>query len=181
MKSEKGLTLLEILVTITVFFIVVGVCFTMFSTVNLFVNTSEEKFNRHTDQNLTINSITKEIADPVELYYSISPIQELRFKNYKGDVKSIRYEATTHTLSFVSSSSNDIMSFNDSQIFVLSENVSNFVLTDQNGGSVPTEVILDSDVLYSLRLTFQSIKPNANGTEEIRTNEVTINIKPFKQ
>lgn len=179
MDKEKGITLIEVLAAITIFFIVIGVCYSVFSSVNLFVRTSEENYNRHTDQNFTIHMITKEMADPVELYYTQN--RELRFKNFKGEIKAIRYEASTQKLSMVSSSSTTIESFSDRESLVLSENITNFLLTDQNGNPIPTDVLLDTAEMYRLSIAFQTSKPNQSGTKTSQIDEVTIHIKPFKQ
>jgi hypothetical protein len=182
MKQESGLTLLEVLTTITIFFIVIGIGFAMFSSVQLFIATSEEKYNRHSDQNITVNTITKELVDSEELYYTSSVSEtELRFKPFTANTtKSLVYNQQENTLTLYESSSSNIEDFTRDSGYVLSENVQNFVLNEHQGSVVNEQGLLGHDILYELTVTFEEIKPKVNGYTMTNQKAVSIVIKPFQ-
>ncbi len=181
MKRESGLTLLEVLATITIFLIVIGVGFAMFSSLHLFVDISKEKYNSHSDQNITVNTITKELSDPVELYYTSSIDEvELRYKPFSTQTaKSLVFNKAFDTITLYESSSQDVSSFTRGSGLILSENLKGFVLKHHNGLDVSVQGLLEMNQLYELVLTFNRYKPNVNGSSTSSPEEVSIIIKPF--
>jgi Tfp pilus assembly protein PilV len=182
MKQESGLTLIEVLTTITLLFIVLGIGFAMLSTVQLFMNTSEEKYNSHSDQNIAVNTITKELADSEELYYTSSIGEaELRFKPFTTNtVKSIVYNQEAETLTLYESSSSDIENFTRDSSLILSGSVISFAFNEHQGSTVTVQGLLSNDRLYELALTFKEINTKVNGNQTTHEKEIVIVIKPFQ-
>jgi hypothetical protein len=182
MKQQSGLTLLEVLATITIFFIVIGIGYAMFSTFQLFMETSEERYSSHTDQNITVNTITKELVDSEVLYYLSSTNEiELRFKPYTSGPKSLVYNEQEGTLTLYESTTTDIENFTRDSAMVLFENIQGFVLSEHQGSPVMTQGLLSNLNLYELSITFEEIKPKVNGGQSINTKDVSIIIKPFQR
>jgi prepilin-type N-terminal cleavage/methylation domain-containing protein len=106
MKNERGLTLIEVLATITISSIVLAVGFMLFSSVNGLFNNTVQKSTDNTSINAVIDTISRELADPVELYYVTSATgSELRFKTFDNRYMALVYVKSTKSLTLVKSDS----------------------------------------------------------------------------
>jgi prepilin-type N-terminal cleavage/methylation domain-containing protein len=128
MKNERGLTLIEVLATITISSIVLAVGFMLFSSVNGLFNNTVQKSTDNTSINAVIDTISRELADPVALYYINSATgSELRFKTFDNRYMALVYVKSTKSLTLVKSDSpsttQDITAFTFQTPKVLATNI----------------------------------------------------------
>jgi prepilin-type N-terminal cleavage/methylation domain-containing protein len=106
MRNERGLTLIELLATITISSIVLAVGFMLFTSVNGLFNNTVQKSTDNTSINAVIDTISRELADPVELYYINSATgSELRFKTFDNRYMALVYVKSAKSLTLVKSDS----------------------------------------------------------------------------
>ncbi len=92
MKSEKGLTLIEVLASVTILSILMGAGFMLFTSVNSLYNNSAQKQSGDSKVSFTLNTISKELAAPVETY--LASVNELRFKTLEGNYQALVYNSS---------------------------------------------------------------------------------------
>lgn len=80
MNNQKGLTLLEVIATLTISMVVLGVAFLLYGSVNQLFHSSSQTYNDKASMNLTMNTIAKRLTDANKAVY-ISGNNELRFTN----------------------------------------------------------------------------------------------------
>jgi prepilin-type N-terminal cleavage/methylation domain-containing protein len=104
MRNERGLTLIELLATITISSIVLAVGFMLFSSVNGLFNNTVQKSTDNTSINTVIDTISRELADPVQLYY-VPPGtgSVIRFKTFDNRYMALVYDKITKSLTLAKS------------------------------------------------------------------------------
>ncbi|HEY0827404.1 MAG TPA: prepilin-type N-terminal cleavage/methylation domain-containing protein [Bacilli bacterium] len=96
MNNEKGITVLELLTSLTILTILMGAGFMLLTSVNSLWDNSAQKRSDDSKINLTLNMISRELATPVEMY--MPSANELRFKTFAGKYKSLVYTPASQTL-----------------------------------------------------------------------------------
>jgi prepilin-type N-terminal cleavage/methylation domain-containing protein len=106
MKNQRGLTLIEILATITITTIILGVGFMLFASINGLFNNTVQKYADNTSINAVIDTISREMADPVALYYlTTANGSELRFQTFDNRYMALVYDQNSKSLSLAKSTS----------------------------------------------------------------------------
>lgn len=105
MRNQRGLTLVEVLATITISSVILGIGFMLLSSVNGMFNNSIQKSNDNTSINTVLNTISREMADPVAIY--LATLSELRFKTFDNRYMVLLYNQTDRSLSLAKSANVD--------------------------------------------------------------------------
>lgn len=156
MKNEKGLTLIELLGAITIFFIVIGVIYGLFSSVRLYVNQSEDIYTTKSTITLTESIITDYLSAPIELSYNPNA-QELTFKTFDYQSYVLQFDQSAHMIKL----------FQGTDIIASIGDITKIEVTENNQ-------------LYYLSITYEVRKSNVHGAETVSDKKVTYTIKPFQ-
>jgi prepilin-type N-terminal cleavage/methylation domain-containing protein len=196
MRNERGLTLIELLATLTITSIVLGVGFMMFTSTNGLFSNSIQKSKDTISMNTVINTISRELADPVKLY--LFSADELRFQTLDNRSMALKYDKTNKKLSLEQSTvpGQDITSptFAASPGKTLATNLSvnsansaaAFVVYRRDnstglpvGTVIPNDPVIKDRLLYiSLFFEVTTIKPNGNRVTDYP--KVILNIALFQ-
>jgi prepilin-type N-terminal cleavage/methylation domain-containing protein len=179
MNNEKGLSLIEVLASIVIFSLVIGVGIMLFSSVQSLWNHTNEKQDSQHNINLTLHTIKKELAGAVEIYYHIgSTHKELRIKPFKenSDYTSIFYDGGTHTISLyqISSSSDFAESTTPyaspgeySKVIDLADDLMDdffaFQVIDESGSELSDNTYWQNGELVKVELTFTITRKATQG------------------
>jgi prepilin-type N-terminal cleavage/methylation domain-containing protein len=192
MQNDRGLTLIEVLASITIASVILGVGFMMFSSVSGTFNNSIHKTQDNNSISSVINAISSELADPTELYLLTE--NELRFKNSKDEFKALVYENANSLALYTldsSDASKTIISYPYSAILakkVLATNIkkdpnipnalSAFIV--QNSSSVPIQAPMNNPItengLFNILITFEISKITSNGAKTTSYKPLTVNV-----
>jgi Tfp pilus assembly protein PilV len=96
MRNQKGLTLIEVLATLTISMVVLGVAFLLYSSVNQLFHSSSQTYNDKASMNRTMNTMAKELTDATKFVY-FSGQEELRYTN-GSSYHSLWFDADAGTL-----------------------------------------------------------------------------------
>jgi prepilin-type N-terminal cleavage/methylation domain-containing protein len=196
MRNERGLTLIELLATLTISSVILGVSFMLFTSANGLFSNSVQKSKDTVSKNTAINAISKELSDSVKLYlYSAN---ELRFQTLDNRSMALKYDKTNKKLTLEQSTvaGQDIASltFATSPLKTLATNLSVnganstqafAVYRRDNSTALPVGTIIPDDLLIKDRLIYiwlffeaATIKPN--GTRVPTYEKVILNIALFQ-
>lgn len=178
MKSEKGVTLIEVLTALTILFMVMGIGYGLYSSVHLFYKQSQENSTSQMEETIIVNTLTRELDDPVTLYLASN--NELRFKTFEGKYKSVYFDSSLKTIFLNESNTLDLVNFTVDDSNALSNKVIDFKFNDETGNHFTPPVNLPNDRIYSLDITIETNKPRVNGESTIENRSINISIKPFK-
>jgi prepilin-type N-terminal cleavage/methylation domain-containing protein len=189
MNNQRGLTLIELLATITISSIVLGVGFMLFASVNGLFNNTVQKSADNTNINTVIDTISRELADPVALYYlTTANGSELRFQTFDNRYLALVYDKTQKNLSLAKSTSpnttQDLIALTLQTYKVLATNVmaddtntsSAFSVTPSafvNNTSITTAATLKT---VNLTITFKETTITSNGAKTIAYTPYYVNI-----
>jgi prepilin-type N-terminal cleavage/methylation domain-containing protein len=128
MKNQRGLTLIEVLATITISSIVLAVGFLLFTSINGLFNNTVQKSIDDTSINAVIDTISRELADPVAICYIDSASgSELRFQTFDNRYMALVYDKNQKSLSLAKSTSSNtaqnIKAFSYQTYKILAKNV----------------------------------------------------------
>jgi hypothetical protein len=168
----------------------------LFSSTNGLLNNSVQKSKDTISMNKVINTISKELADPVKLY--LFNANELRFQTLDNRSMALKYDKTNKKLSLEQSTvaGQDITSptFATSPGKTLATNLSvNNVNSAQafavyrrdNSTGLPVGTIIPNDLvitdrLFNLWLFFEVTTINSNGIKATNYSKVILNIALFQ-
>ncbi len=175
MKNEKGVTLVEVLATLTILSLVLGVGFMLFSSVNSLWTNSVDKYTHTSNVNLTLDTISKELTEAVTL--SLVTANELQFITFDGDYLSLEYNTVDDTLILYESATN---AFNNDYQIITTEQVLQFSIKDSNRETLtaPTPITILNTQLFYFSVTIEDPKVTANGGTQ---TPIDILIKPFNK
>jgi prepilin-type N-terminal cleavage/methylation domain-containing protein len=171
MKNERGLTLIELLATITISAIVLAVGFMLFTSVNGLFNNTVQKSTDNTSINAVLDTISRELADPVALSYSTTAVGSiLRFQTFDNRYMALVYDKAAKSLSIAKSTdpstAQNVTAFNYQTYKILAANVmadatnSSFAFTatrtDPSLISLPTTALTATDIkTVNVSIAFQ--------------------------
>ncbi|CAN7571967.1 prepilin-type N-terminal cleavage/methylation domain-containing protein [Paenibacillus sp. LjRoot153] len=98
MKNERGLTLIEVLATLTISTVLLGVVLLLLSSTSLQSKTSGEKYNVDAEIRKTMDTIAKEISDSNQAYAATNDFRYVTYASGSRQVKSLYYDAAAKTL-----------------------------------------------------------------------------------
>jgi prepilin-type N-terminal cleavage/methylation domain-containing protein len=184
LKSEKGITLIEVLAALTILSIVFGVGFMLFFSINKYWDSSTTRFNYKQEATRTVNTINEYLADCEEVWYGItSTKKELRIVTGVGEgdyiFKTVIWEENESTISISTLSGATRLNFNDPTLsftltdtIVLSTHVHGMVVgldTDDDGTEI-NEWTTNTHKANGELLEFSVTIDMGNGsTQEYRT------------
>jgi prepilin-type N-terminal cleavage/methylation domain-containing protein len=177
MKNERGLTLIEMLATITISSIVLAVGFMLFTSVNGLFNNTVQKSADDSSTNQVIDTISRELADPVAIYYYIKSAtqSELRFRTFDNRYMALIYDKSSKRLSIAKITSLDITDLNLTfpNPKVLASNIAAdsantglpFIVNNKAGTALTSNTLFTAANLKTLNLsiTFQKATVAPNG------------------
>lgn len=108
MKNERGLTLIEVLATLTISSVLLGVVLMLLSSTSLQSKTSAEKFNADAEIRKTMDTIAKEISDSNLAYAASNDFRYVTYVTGSRHVKSLYYDAAAKTLTIYDFNSTNI-------------------------------------------------------------------------
>lgn len=108
MKNERGLTLIEVLATLTISTVLLGVVFMLLSSTSLQSKSSGEKYNVDAEIRKTMDTIAKEISDSNHAYAATNDFRYVTYVSGTRQVKSLYYDAAAKTLSMYDFNSSTI-------------------------------------------------------------------------
>lgn len=179
--GQKGVTLVEVLAAITILAFTVGVGFMLFSSVNSLWSNSVQKQSDDSNVNLALNTITRELSEPVEVL--VLP-DELRFKTYSGEYKRLTFNASQKLLQLEKATgASDIYSGSYTLLHKLADNAAGFSVEDASEvpipGSSPNNYLSDGQ-LIRLIITFEYTRKGSNGADYTTNKEIEAAVKLFK-
>lgn len=98
MKNERGLTLFEVLATITISTILLGVVFMLLSSTNLLSRTNSDKLQSDAEIRNTIDRIAREVSDSNAAYLLANELRYVTFVSGKPEVRSLYFNEPSRTL-----------------------------------------------------------------------------------
>jgi prepilin-type N-terminal cleavage/methylation domain-containing protein len=98
LNNERGLTLIEVLATLTISSVLLGVVLMLLSSTSLQAKTSGEKFNADAEIRTTMDTIAKEISDSNQAYAASNDFRYVTYTSGTKVVKSLYYNAADQTL-----------------------------------------------------------------------------------
>ncbi|KRE93179.1 hypothetical protein ASG89_06650 [Paenibacillus sp. Soil766] len=99
MKNQRGLTLIEVLATLTISTVLFGVVLMLLSSTSLQSKSSGEKYNADAEIRRTMDSISKEISDSNQAYVTTNELRYVTYASGSKEVKSLYYDGVATTLS----------------------------------------------------------------------------------
>ncbi|WP_010678302.1 prepilin-type N-terminal cleavage/methylation domain-containing protein [Bacillus timonensis] len=168
MKNEKGITMIELLAAITIFFVVMGVGFAIFPATNLFFNQTQEEFATKSDQVLMNTIVTEYLSSPTIINYDErSSEKELKFTTFDQKNYSLLFDVDKKSIALYQSNSISLDSMTYDHLISTVENISDMNLTSQNG-------------IYKLSVTYKMVKSNIDGEETVSEEKLDYSIKIFE-
>jgi prepilin-type N-terminal cleavage/methylation domain-containing protein len=187
LNNEKGFTLIEVLAAITILAFLSGVMIMLFSSMNSLWNNSSQKQSDSFAINFTTNTISRELAAPVEVY--LSSVNELRFQTSSYEGVS-RYEAITYNTSDKSLVLNTLTGTTDiktatsyqQRVSLADEgHVTAFIVKDAAGTPLSAGTDLINGELIVISITFQNTKISVSGQKNTTPQTVEMRVKLFKE
>jgi hypothetical protein len=167
MRNERGLTLMEVLGSLTLLVVVMGVAFMLFSSVNQLFNQTSQDYINKTHLRTTMNTISSRMADAVAV--RLENANQLRFRTFAGADRNwaIVYEESTSSITLykLDNPTADLSGGTLSRIQILAENVEGYsVRTDDGTGKVNLGVgtlVTDGSKIH-IRVEFAITRIGAN-------------------
>jgi type II secretory pathway pseudopilin PulG len=200
MHNQRGITLIEILASITILMILIGVGFMLFASVSSLWHNSVQTRNDNSSVNFAINVITREAADPVKIY--LASANELRFKtvgvnSVAGTYKSLMYDALSHTLTLYElvdpADLVNVTSPLDANKYTKGITLSNIVKPDttngiaafavkqSNGDLMPVPTTFMNGELFTISINFEYTRLSVYNVKTTKYKNISTNIKLFKE
>jgi prepilin-type N-terminal cleavage/methylation domain-containing protein len=188
MKNQRGLTLIEVLATITISSIVLAVGFLLFTSVNGLFNNTVQKTTDDKRINTVIDTISRELADPIAICYIESAIKsELRFQTFDHRYMALVYDQTAKSLSIAKSKSpdtiQDITAFAYETPKVLATNImtdetnSGYAFAATGTGLSPNIALTAIDIkTVNLGITFQKTTFTPTGGKTTTYPKYKVNV-----
>ncbi len=180
LQNQRGLSLLEVLASLTLLTVVLGVAFLLFGSVNSLFNDSAQDYTDKTDLRTTMNTISDQMADATLV--RLHNATELRFRTFEMtslQARAIVYNAVDRTISLYLSTdaSFDLSTGAFTQQQVLAENVEPntaqaipaFTVSNVTSGNSVDLAIGDTleDVLIRISVNFALTRIGANNQKII--------------
>lgn len=183
MKNERGLTLIELLASLAISTLILGVSFVLLSSVFQLFNNTTQKYNDNKSINLTMNTISDQLAfSSKAVYYAAN--HELRYKIGKI-YKSLVYDSTLKKITLYTFSETDTVnepSFKNASINLINNNtlysepriLSNMVTVFNTS---LTSTLLINGELFTIDINFLKTFITSNNLKTTSTISKTISIK----
>jgi Tfp pilus assembly protein FimT len=171
LNNEKGITLVEVLVAISLLTIVMFLGFSLFSSVKQLwsINVYDSDFKSRL--NVTRSTINNQLSDPIEFY--LANKNELRFKTFDGKYKSLLYKSDQQSIwIYESTSSESLTEFVYDDGTEITKYISAFSIDDENENPLTSTGKLTNKKL-TLSISFQKKRTTANG-------DIVISEKPVE-
>jgi prepilin-type N-terminal cleavage/methylation domain-containing protein len=192
MKNEKGLTLIELLAAITISSILLGVSYSLFSSMAQVAQNSSQQFADNSSINKTMDTIARQVSISSQIVYHSSN-NELRYKMGKL-YKSILYSASANTLTLYDFSndgntSNDDSHFKSGSInktansnlytnaMVLSTNISKVSYIKSDGTTAIASTPLTDGEQFTVTISFVTNLIKINGGTSTKTVDRSATLK----
>jgi prepilin-type N-terminal cleavage/methylation domain-containing protein len=172
MKNERGLTLIEVLATLTISSVLLGVVLMLLSSTSLQSKTSGEKFNAYAEIRTTMDTIAKEISDSNQAYAATNDFRYVTYVSGSRHVKSLYYDATAKTLTiydFNSANIQDNVTLATSGIYTNPRVLTSHLTGVQylaTSGTTPILGNLSGGSAFRIVLTFTFLRSKLSGGSE---------------
>jgi len=108
-KDEKGITLVEILAAITIFFMIIGAIFTVLLQADSFLDEKLDQYIKEGDTDRTKMVVLEMTSNVVELKYTQG--EEIIIRSLNNECFSLRRNSEQQSLHYYSSQCNDVENF----------------------------------------------------------------------
>jgi hypothetical protein len=191
MNNDKGISLLEVLASLTLLTVVLGVAFLMFGSVNRLFHHTAQNYSDKTELRTTINTISDQMADAVAV--RLHSGAELRFRTFDmidgdGKANAIVYSPIDRSIAlYTSSNSSDDLTTGTFTIrHMLAENVEPnvtsstpaFAVQKYTGGSpdpwsnLSTGITLIDGAMIRITANFALKKIGTNNQQSITYKQI---------
>jgi hypothetical protein len=185
MRNERGITLIELLATLTITTLVLGVGFMLFSSFNGLFNNSIQKSSDNISINSVHDTISRELNDPVSLYYQDNgSTVELRYQTFDNHYRAFIYDKASNSLSLAQLSNTNLASpsyLTPYKILAsnLKADVSNtgsafYVNEATNTSVLPSGPITSSLINIWIRLELTTITSNGGSTKTYQPYNINV-------
>jgi type II secretory pathway pseudopilin PulG len=185
MRNDRGITLIELLATLTITTLVLGVGFILFSSYYGLFNNSMQKSSDNISINSVIDTISRELADPVSMYYQDNgSTVELRYQTFDNHFRAFIYEKASNSLSLAQLSNTDLASpsymtpyknLANNLKFDASNTGSAFYVNEATNTSVlPSGSITSSLINIWIKLELTTITSNGRSTKTYQPYNINV-------